>query len=255
MTAYTGYSGFEMIGELASIGGLLERLPSVASTQYNKNDALYLSLSGSLGLLSQVTAAVKATHIYVSMFTPSTTLRPATADLSTALNEQILAVRCAGTLLTFKSNLVGTGSVPIINGVACNANTTLNTIKFADSVGSTGDFLGGQIYVQTLQQQFTILTDTVSANVRTVTVTPNPSRAVTTGDTVIAVQWSAGQTAVKFNATAPPQGVSTATADKTGGNININQVVLGPTLPTSGGAFISTGNFTPYVVVSFPPVP
>jgi hypothetical protein len=253
MTAYTGQNGFELIGEQFSTSNLLERLPSVASTQYNKNDALYLSASGSLGLLSQVTATVKCTHVYVNMFTSTPLLRPAAADLSTTLNEQILAVRCAGTGMNFKTNLVN-NAVPYRNNIACNSNSTLNTIVFTDA-GSTGDILGGQIYVTTLQQQFTILTDTVSTGVRTVTVAPLPSRAVTTGDSIIAVGWSAGATGIQFNATSPPQAISNTVAGKTGGNINIIQVVLGPTLPTAGGAFISGTNTVPYAVVAFPVVP
>src|SRR5208282_3286957 len=153
MTAYTGQNGFEMIGEQMSTSNYLERLPSVASTQYNKNDALFLSLTGSLGLLAQVTAAVKCTHIYASMFTPVALLRPGTADLSTTLNEQILAVRCAGTGLNFKTNLVN-NAVPYRNNVAASANSTLNTMIWVDA-GATGDILGGQVYVNTLQQQFT----------------------------------------------------------------------------------------------------
>jgi hypothetical protein len=156
--------------------------------------------------------------------------------------------------LNFKTNLVN-NAVPYRNNIACNSNSTLNTIVFPDASGSTGDILGGQIYVTTLQQQFTILTDTVSAMVRTVTVAPLPSRAVTTGDSIIAVGWSAGATGVQFNATSPPQAISNTVAGKSGGNINIIQVVLGPTLPTAGGAFISGANTVPYAVVAFPPVP
>lgn len=254
MTAFIGYSGFNLYQESVSISNVLERHPSIASTQYNKNDAMYLSLAGSLGLFAQVTAAVKATHIYVSMFTPSTLLRPAAADLSTVFNEQVLAVRCAGNGLKFRVDLAGTGATPYRNVVAASANSTLNSILFLDA-GATGDILGGQIYVTTLQQQFTILTDVVSGGTRTVTVAPLPSRAVTTGDSIIAVGYSAGATGIQFNATAPPQAISNTVAGKTGGNINIEDVVLGPTLQTPGGAFVSTGVFNPYAVVSFPVVP
>ena len=247
-------NGFQLIDENISTSNILERLTSVASTQYNKNDALYLSASGAVGLASQVAATSKCTHVYVSMFTAVPNLRPATPNLSTTIGEQILAVPAAGNNLYFRSFLTISGSTPTINGTAANANSTANLV-LVTFAGSTGDFTGGQVYIPSLQQQATILTDVVSGGVHTFTVYPAFSRAVTTGDTVVAVPWSKGATGVKFNASTPSQGVSTAVADKSGGNINIQQVVLGSILPTAAGVFTAGTNTQPYVVVSFPTIP
>lgn len=251
------FNGFQLATKKVSLDNILVRLPSLASTQYYPNDALFLPSTGvaGAGFLTQVTATSKATHVYVSMFTPPALLRPGTPNLSTANCEPIHAAPCAGNGLVFLSYLIG-NSLPTKNGLPASANTLASTVVFADS-GSSGDLLGGQIYITTLQQQSTIITDVVASGVRTVTVSPAFTRAVTTGDSIIAVPWSAGFEGVKFNATLPSQGIDTSVAGKTGGNINIEGVVLGPSLsfidspPLYAGT--NFGSNIPYVLVSFPP--
>jgi hypothetical protein len=244
-------NGFQLFSKMVSTDNLLDRVLAVPSTQFFKNDALNFD---AYGRLQQVTATGKCTHVYTSMETPSPLLRPGTADLSTTNGERIFAIPAMGNLLRFRTYLIG-NSVPYRYNIAANANTTLNTALITDA-GSTGDVLGGQVYIATLNWQSPILTDVVSAGVRTITFLTTLQtewnqitlpRAVTTGDTVTAVGWSKGAESVQFNATTPSQGLSNTVAGKSGGNIRIEDVVLGPLANTA-----SQVPSLPYAVVSFP---
>jgi len=246
MSAATTGLGFELWKEGIATQEVYDRVQMKASTQFYDGDACIMTD----GILAQVTAAQLPSHIYTVMVTPSTQLRPGTANLSTTIGERCLAAIIHSSL-KFYSPLVA-NSLPTFNGTAANANSTATSVLFTGA-GSTGDFNTGTIYVPSLGQQRTVTNDVVGGGVHTLTVTPAFSRPVTTGDTIILVPFSQQNIGVKFAATVPYQGVSTAVADLTGGHINIQEVVLGPQGPdvTTGNTILYSGNFVPYVVVTF----
>lgn len=245
MSSATTGLGFTVWDEKISTTNVLNRVLMKASTQFYAGDACVMAS----GILTQATAAQLPTYIFQVMITPSTALRPATANLSTTLGESALCV-IASPELKFYTPLVA-NSAPTFNGTACNSNSTVTSVVFTGA-GSTNDFVGGQVWIDNLQQQRVITADSVSGGVHTFTVTPAFSRAPTTGDTLRAVPWSRGATAVKLAATVPYQGISTAVADVSGGHVNIEAVVLGTIYDgPDGGNTVRQGGYIPYAIVSF----
>jgi hypothetical protein len=253
MSAATTGLGFQLWTENISTDNVMQRYLLTASNQFYENDAMLL-VDGIAGQTSSQTAI--PSHIFVTMITDSTMLRPGTQNLTTTLGERGLMVPTGAVaggigLLNFWTPLAG-NSVPTINGTAANANSTATSV-LVTFTGSTNDFATGTVYIPSLQQQRTITADVVGTGVHTFTVTPAFSRAVTTGDTVIAVPFSAGSLGVKLAPTVTYQGVSTAVADKTGGHVNIVAVVLGPIQegPNLGNTISSINGGQPYAVVNF----
>ena len=233
--------GFQLQSKRTSTDFLCQDAIAVPSTQYYADDALYMKTASDAagGELIQVAATSYATHILVSMSVPKSLLRPATALLSTTQGEKIKAIPCAGNGSIWRTQLAGVAA-PLKNLIACAANSTVNQIAFLDT-GSTGDLLGGQIWVDTLNKQFTITADVLNSGTRTVTIIGDlPTSAITTGSSIMAVPWSQGFQGVKFNATNPSRGIDTSVAGSTGGHVNIEGVVLG------------TAPGLPYALVTFP---
>lgn len=254
MASATTGLGFQFWTENLTADNVLQRYLLTASTQFYEGDALVLS-DGIAGQASAQTSL--PTHIFVNMITDSTLLRPAATNLTTTLGEKGLMVPVGSGVaggfapFNFYTPLIG-NSVPPINGVAANSNSTTTTVLVTAS-GSSNDYATGTIYVPSLQQQRTITADTVSGGIHTFTVTPGFSRAVTTGDTVIVVPFSPGSVGVKLAPTVVYQGVSTAVADKTGGHVNIMGVVLGPVYegPNQGNSIAFINGGIPYAIVNF----
>lgn len=253
MAAATTGLGFQLWTENFTVDNVLQRYLLTASNQFYENDACVLT-DGILGQTASQTAL--PTHIFCNMITDSTMMRPGTQNLTTTLGEKGLAVpvgAVAGGLspLNFWTPLTG-NSVPTINGTAANANSSTTSV-LVTFTGSTNDFATGTVYIPSLQQHRTITADTVSGGVHTFTVTPAFSRAVTTGDTVIAVPFSAGSIGVKLAPTVSYQGISTAVADKTGGHVNIYGVILGPSYegPNLGNSYSSINGGVPCAIVNF----
>lgn len=254
MAAATTGLGFQLWTENITADNVCQRYLLTASTQFYENDALVLS-DGIAGQASAQTSL--PTHIFVNMITDSSMLRPGTQNLTTTLGEAGLMVPCSSGVaggmspLNFWTPLTG-NSVPTINGTAANSNSTATSV-LVTFTGSTNDFATGTVYIPSLQQQRVITADSVSGGVHTFTVTPAFSRAVTTGDTVVAVPFSPGSVGVKLAPTVPYQGVSTAVADKTGGHVNIVGVTLGPVFdgPNRGNAVTNINGGVPYAIVNF----
>jgi hypothetical protein len=255
MTAATTGLGFQPYSETISTSNILQRYMLTASTQFYEGDALILT-DGIAGQTASQTAL--PTHIFQVMITPYTLLRPAATNLTTTLGEKGLMVPVtsgvAGGLpaLTWLTPLAANSGIPPFNGTACNANSSTTSVVFTGA-GSTNDFATGSVYIPSLGQQRTVTADVVSGGVHTFTVTPAFSRAPTTGDTLIAVPFSAGSIGVKLDATNSYQGISAAVADKTGGHVDIVAVVLGA-IQEGGDLGYTLNRFAggiPYAVVYF----
>lgn len=212
--------GFEIVNTRSAGAGVIEEVKSVASQQYVRGAMLAVTA----GLAALVTATGKGTHIFQGLITPVNLLRPAVENLSTAAGERVEGARVEGGDVVLKSELRAQ-SAPPINGVACNTNASA-TSAVVTAAGSTNDYNNGTCYVPELDQQRLITADSVTTGVHTFTVEPAFSRAPTVGDTLIAVPFCKGATAVKFAATNPHLGIGTAVADKTGGNNKIEDVDL-----------------------------
>lgn len=228
-------NGFRYISQGIGASTLLEELLMEPNTQFALGDALMMVA----GEATQVGQADKADHVYEVMETPKGQLRPSTPNKSTTTGgEKCLAQKCDGTNQYFETDLTG-GDAPTFDGTACNQNNDLSTVIFTGA-GVSGDLTGGQVYIPELDQQRLITDDTVAGGIHTLTVYPpfdgnyapsnrNVPASPGPGEVVAhlrAVPWSKGHTGVKFSAANAPQGISTAVADKTGGNVNIEGVDL-----------------------------
>jgi hypothetical protein len=217
-------SGFHVYKRRAAGADVAEKLPSVASTTYVYGDMLtVIPASGMKGQAKKVAAADKGTHIYEGMV-PQLEVYRNPADTSTAAQEPVLGTPVAGGLVEVKSYLTG-DAVPLINRANANANSTATEVKVTAAT-SDNDYDGGTIYCPELDEQRQISDSQDTAGEVTFTVEPAFSRPVTTGDTVIAVPFGKGSTAVKFNATSPHQCLDTDPANKTGGHNKIEEVNL-----------------------------
>lgn len=213
-------AGFRVRFPLASGAGANEEILGVASTQYTPGDMLNVVA----GIATKVVGTGKGTHIFVARITPPDEVRPGTINLVGTKGELLSCIPVSGELVVLESDLKG-NSAPPINGVACNANATLNLL-LVTAAGSTADYNNGQCYVPEIGQQRLITDDTVTTGVHAFTVVPAFRRAPTTGDTVIAVPFSKGATTIKFSSVSPEQGIGAAVADKAGGQNKIFDVDL-----------------------------
>lgn len=227
-------SGFSVFKSNAAGVAQAEQILSLASTTYKKGDMITVQpASGNKGVANKVAAADKGTHIVMAMILPDDTAAPATpaagvplgqSFTTTADQEKLLCLPVMGSRVILKSYLTG-DAVPPINGTACNSNSTATEV-LVTAAGSTGDYTNGTLYCPETGEQFLVTDDQVAAGVHTFTIAPAAARALTTGDTAVVVPFSKGCTAVKFNATTPHQCVGTAVADKSGGQIKIEDVNL-----------------------------
>lgn len=209
------------IAYLKSAGaGVMEEVLCTASTQFTRGMMLFMTA----GRAGKVTVSAKGTHLYQAMTTPPNLLRKAVEDKSTTVGELAQCMFVAGDDVVLKSSLTG-NSAPPINGAAANTNATATSVLV--TVATTdGDYTGGQIYCPELDEQRLITNSDETGGVTTFTVDPPFRRAVTLGDTVRAVPFSKGNTAVKYSASTPENGIGTAVLDKTGGFNKIEDVDL-----------------------------
>lgn len=213
-------NGFRLISRTRTIGSVLRQHIGAASTQFAKGDAL--TMSG--GILIRSTAALKVHGILNAMITPSSVARPATELLTTTAGELLQYVPCMGGDLIFETDMTG-GDVPTINGTAVNSGST--TTALVTAAGSTDDYTGGTIYFPETDTTHRITADSVSGGVHTFTFVPLAPRAIASTDTARVVPFGAGSsTAVKLSASTASLGVSTAIADKTGGQVKIEAIDL-----------------------------
>lgn len=210
----------EIHNRLAAGVDVCDEIVGKASTQYNYGEMLLMTN----GIPEKATATSKASHLFISMVTPASMLRPSTVNLTTTAGEKILAQRIDGDQVILKCKLSGNFAPPV-NGVACNTNASTTSVKF-DHASANGALANGVVYIPELGEQRLITADAKVSAEHTLTVTPAFRRAPTVGDTVIAVAFSKGMTAVKFDATTPALGISTAVGDISGGHAKIQDVDL-----------------------------
>jgi len=205
--------------------GLLDEVQHVlgtSGTQYAYGDACKISNGQVLQLAAQTD---KVSHIYVSMDTLASQLRPGTADKpgsGTAKELETLAlIPCAGNGTIWEA----TFAAATFDNVAV-VSATASTVLFANGSGANGDFTGGQVLIVETGEQKTISSSTYGGGNYTLNVVPNWTTTPTSSNTLRVVPWSVGATGVKFASSNPQQGISVAIADKTGGNVNIQGVNL-----------------------------
>ena len=223
-------TGFWIDREAPGVEDEIVQIRGVNGTQYAEGDAIMVSnATSNYGLAVQIPAvASPAQYIFLAMVSDKSYLRPAVFDTPTAAYEYLELIEVNKTSIVMNTQF----AAATYDGTAAAANSSgANTVKMVGT-GTTlnTDFLGGQIYVNELNQQATIIACSVtggSSGTYTFTVAPAFSRQVTTGDTLRVVPWGAGYAGgVKFMASTPWQGISTALADITGGPIFIYGVDL-----------------------------
>lgn len=213
-------NGFRLVSRTRTVGQILREQIGGASTQFLYGDALVITN----GILVKASATSKVHGILNAMITPSNVARPATPLLTTTAGEKLQYVPCMGADLIFETDLVSPDAPPI-NGVAVNSGST--TTALVTAAGSTDDYTGGTIYFPQTDTQHTITADSVGGGVHTFTFVPLAPRALASGDTAVVVPFGAGSSvAVKLSGTTANQGISTAVADKTGGQVKIEKVDL-----------------------------
>ena len=229
-------TGFWVDRSNPGVSDLIRQVRAPNGTQFLEGDACYISVSTTTsgpnttytaGLLIQAdTQTSPVEYVFLSMVTPASQLRPATINLIDSAFEACEVIEVSDGYSSFPIVLGTQFPLATFDGTAANSNTTTNVIKFTGA-GSTNDFNGGQVYVNETGQQYTIINDTVSGGVHTLTIAPAATVAVTTGNTLRVVPWGPGYVGgVKLQATNPQQGISVAVADKTGGPIYIYTVDL-----------------------------
>lgn len=219
-------TGFWVDRESPGISDNIRQIRGVSGTQYTEGDACYISTStgGTTGglLIQADSQTVKPVYLFLSQTTPASQIRPATYNLLTAAYEPCEVIEIAN------SSIIAATQFPLatFDGTACNSNSTTTSILFTGA-GSSNDFTGGQVYVNETATQYTVIADTVSAGVHTLTIAPAAKVAVTTGNTIRLVPWGPGYVGgVKLQTPNPQQGISVAVADKTGGHLVIFSVDL-----------------------------
>lgn len=211
---------FQFHNTLAAGVGVVEELLGVASTQYAFGELVAVAN----GIATKVTATGKPTHMIVNMKTPNSTNRQDSAMLTTTAGEKLHGMKINGGLVVLKSELRG-NMAPPVNGVACASNSDATKVIF-DHAAADQALDTGTCYIPEIGEQRQITDDTKVSSTHTLTVTPAFRRAPTVGDTVIAVAFAKGFNAVKFDATTPALGISTAVGDVTGGHAAIYGVDL-----------------------------
>jgi hypothetical protein len=209
----------------------IENIQLAASTQYNVGDMCYMNA----GVASQVAASSKGFYLFRAMLTQSYLLRPTTFNLSTTNGEIGEFEPVFGERVKLMSNIVSNAATPTIYNAPASANATANQVIVTIAGGTSGDYVGGQIFSNVLQQQRLITASTYGSGAYTFTVAPAFGQPtvlgyvnayVTTGDTVTAVPISKGSTGIPFQAGSFPwQGID-CTKGASGGTNRIEGVNL-----------------------------
>jgi len=220
-------TGFYVDRESPGVADMIRQIRMPNAVLFSEGDACYVSVTdGTAGLIIQAdTQAAPVQYVFLAMVSDKSYLRPAVFDQA-VVNEYAELIEVSDGFAAFPIVLNTQFPLATFDGTACNANALTNTVVFTGA-GATDDLTGGQVYINELGQQATILDDDVAGGVHTLTVAPAFSQAPTTGNTLRAVPWGPGYMGgVKLQAANPQQGISVAVADKTGGPIAIYGVDL-----------------------------
>lgn len=190
------------------------------STQFVQGGLLEIANGSVLPLNA---ADDKAFGVFDSLSLPASLVRPATKRLSTTLGETVGLIPCLDNDAVFQSDMSGLDA-PVMQNLNAISGTTTTVVVADTTAGTTSDFNGGCIFVN--GEQRNILTSVLGGGNFTFTVDRPFTQAPAAGNKVTASYMNAGMKNVKLAATNPDQGVSRALADKTGGFVEIVQVIL-----------------------------
>ena len=182
-----------------------KKLQIAASATVAKNDALEF-VDGKLKRVNAATDSPK----YIAG-------EDATATATSIT--KIHVIDCAESMSLFEVDFT-----PLINGTACNSNSTATQVVVALTDGTTDDLKGGLVYIPELNETRIITGNTYSSNVVTITVAEAFSTAPTTTHTCRVVPFGFGTTALKLHASNMHNAISSAIADITGGKVSIYDV-------------------------------
>lgn len=154
------------------------------------------------------------------------------APAATAFIEFIAAeTKTAASGAIVEINVVPTAGIiwqvkytPLVNGLSCASNASTTTVKCALADGSTGDMVGGMVYIPELDQARFITANTYSSNVVTITVAEAFSTAPTTTHTAKVIGFGPSTATLKLDGSTPKVTVSNVRADLTGGHVSIHKV-------------------------------
>lgn len=187
-----------------------------ADTQFAKGDAVEIVN----GIAQKISADTD--YVYGIVDAVETKLmRPATEFKTAAAGERLELIVMAGTGMTAECDIT-----PLVNGVAADANSDATKVVLTLASLNDNDLIGGQVYIPELDEQRVITEHDESGAVQTLTVTPAFRRAVTTGDTILAVPQSVGDVQVKLDPSNPHLRVAVTIAGLAGGHIQIDGVDL-----------------------------
>ena len=212
-------SGFEVCKGRAAGATSTEKVRGAATQQYYIGQLVKVVA----GIATVVGATDKPTHV-VQTVMPFSDERQLAVEMKTDSRQQyLLCINVTGGLVKMRTQLRG-DAVPVIYKAAAQSNATPTTVIVPFTGAADDDFNDGFIYCHELNEVSQITDGTGSANVETFTVSPAFSRAVTVGDTITAVPWCHGKTAVRLNATDPSMCMSVNVAGKTGGQMKIEEL-------------------------------
>lgn len=231
----------------AHVEDLLEYHLAAASFAFTQGGGDLLEIiaapAANSGILQRIGSATNYPYgVLLNIEPRKDKIRPTTDNTTTTWGERAAIIPCAGTGLIF-----GCDVTPLFNDVACNANTSLTTVVFADASGAAANaYRGSTVFVpqvltpfgNTTSEQLSgrIVTGSVTgAGVTTLTVVPafpmapSNNNNAATGEVlsfVRLVPYAKGTNKVKLDATNPHLRVSVAVADVGGGHIEIHGVDL-----------------------------
>lgn len=199
--AFTWVKSLNGTRDVIREGNARSRLVMGASLTITKGDALKFTN----GKLAKIAATDLAEYVALE-----------TKTSASATEDAIKVVSVSGSLFEV-------GFTPLANDVAAASNSTA-TAAICALAGSNSDLVGGLLYCKELDETRVITANTYGGGNCTFTVGLAFSRAITTGDTVRAVGFGFGTTALKGDSTNPHSNISNVAADVTGGKIAVYDV-------------------------------
>jgi hypothetical protein len=255
--------GFSIFNTHAMGQPEVERFYTVASTTYNKGDLVTINaVSGVIGLATLCQPTDKPTHIFQAIELPANQSAPSAPAVGQALGKQFvstancemaLCLPIQGSRVKLRNFLIG-DAVPNMNGAPCTNASTTSAVVVTLAGGANADYTNGTLLIVETGEQRLITSSTYAAGNHTLNLNAPLRTAPTSANTAIAVPFCKGLMGVKLsNGSFPWQCIDTRVAGKSGGQIKIEDVVLGTNIQTFiGGPLIAGDAKGPYVVVSVP---
>lgn len=197
-------AGFQFVKSLSGSNDVLRKMQLAPSQTVVKGNALEFTY----GKLSNVDAQTDVVYFVAHE-----------SGTSTATSKTLIEViPAAGT-----NNIFQVGITPLLNDVTVVSSTS-TTVVCAASAGSSNDMRGGVVRVA--GQDRLIASNTYGGGNVTITVSEAWDVNPTTSDSVRAVSFGPGTTALKLNSSTPQNLLSTTLGDETGGKVRVIDVNL-----------------------------